>query len=68
MTDSREDEEILLNMIHGSAEEGRYDDREGNENPKDIDDGSQYLVDPNDQAMLARFVIYAASYVYIHEI
>jgi hypothetical protein len=49
MADPREDEEILLNMIHGSAEEGRYDDREGDENPEDIDDGSQYLVDPNDQ-------------------
>jgi hypothetical protein len=49
MADPREDEEILLNMIRGSAEEGRYDDCEGNENPKGIDDGSQYLVDPNDQ-------------------
>jgi hypothetical protein len=49
MTDSREGKEILLNMIRGSAEEGRYDDREGNENPEGIDDGSQYLVDPNDQ-------------------
>jgi hypothetical protein len=49
MADPREDEEILLNMIRGSAEEGRYDDREGNENPEGIDDGSQYLVDPNDQ-------------------
>jgi hypothetical protein len=39
----------LLNMIRGSAEEGRYDDLEGNENPEGIDDGSQYLVDPNDQ-------------------
>jgi hypothetical protein len=48
MADPRE-EEILLNMIHGSTEEGRYDDREGNENPEGIDDGSQYLVDPNDQ-------------------
>jgi hypothetical protein len=38
-----------LNMIRGSAEEGRYDDREGDENPEGIDDGSQYLVDPNDQ-------------------
>jgi hypothetical protein len=34
MADPREDEEILLNMIRGSAEEGRYDDREGNENPE----------------------------------
>jgi hypothetical protein len=41
MADPREDEEILLNMIRGSAEEGRYDDHEGNENPKGIDDGSQ---------------------------
>jgi hypothetical protein len=49
MADSREDKEILLNMIRGSAEEGRYDNREGDENPKGIDDGSQYLVDPNDQ-------------------
>jgi hypothetical protein len=49
MANSREDEEILLNMIRGSAEEGRYDDREGDENPEGIDDGSQYLVDPNDQ-------------------
>jgi hypothetical protein len=49
MDDPREDEEILLNMIRGSAEEGRYDDREGNENTKGINDGSQYLVDPNDQ-------------------
>jgi hypothetical protein len=38
-----------LNMIRGSAEEGRYDDREGDKNPEGIDDGSQYLVDPNDQ-------------------
>jgi hypothetical protein len=36
-------------MIRCSAEEGRYDDREANENPEGIDDGSQYLVDPNDQ-------------------
>jgi hypothetical protein len=49
MADPREDKEILLNMIHGSAEEGHYDDREGDENPEGIDDGSQYLVDPNDQ-------------------
>jgi hypothetical protein len=49
MADPREDEEILLNMIRGSAKEGRYDDREGNENLEGIDDGSQYLVDPNDQ-------------------
>jgi hypothetical protein len=49
MADPREDEEILLNMIRGSAEEGHYDDREGDENPEGIDDGSQYLVDPNDQ-------------------
>jgi hypothetical protein len=49
MADPREDKEILLNMIRGSAEEGRYDDREGNENPEGIDDGSQYLVDLNDQ-------------------
>jgi hypothetical protein len=49
MADPREDEEILLNMICGSAEEGRYDDREGDENPEGIDDDSQYLVDPNDQ-------------------
>lgn len=49
MADPREDEEILLNMIRGSAEEGYYDDREGDENPEGIDDGSQYLVDPNDQ-------------------
>jgi hypothetical protein len=49
MVDPREDEEILLNMICGSTEEGRYDDREGDENPESIDDGSQYLVDPNDQ-------------------
>jgi hypothetical protein len=45
MADPREDEEILLNMIRGSAEEGR----EGDENPEGIDDGSQYLVDLNDQ-------------------
>jgi hypothetical protein len=38
MADPREDEEILLNMIRGSAEEGRYDDRECDENPKGIDD------------------------------
>jgi hypothetical protein len=37
-----------LNMIRSSAEEGHYDDREGNENPEGIDDGSQYLVDLND--------------------
>jgi hypothetical protein len=49
MADPREDEEILLNMIRGSAEEGRYDDRKGDENPEGIDDGSQYLVDLNDQ-------------------
>jgi hypothetical protein len=49
MADSREDEEILLNMIRGSAKEGRYDNREGNENHEGINDGSQYLVDPNDQ-------------------
>jgi hypothetical protein len=49
MADPREDKEILLNMIRGSAEEGRYDDREGDENPEVIDDGSQYLIDPNDQ-------------------
>jgi hypothetical protein len=49
MADPREDEEILLNMIRGSAEEGRYDDREGDENLEGIDDGSQHLVDPNDQ-------------------
>jgi hypothetical protein len=49
MANPREDKEILLNMIRGSAEEVRYDDREGNENPESIDDGSQYLVDPNDQ-------------------
>jgi hypothetical protein len=49
MADPREDDEILLNMIRGSAEEDRYDDREGDENPESIDDGSQYLVDPNDQ-------------------
>jgi hypothetical protein len=49
MADPREDEEILLNMIRGSAEEGRYDDHEGDENPEGINDGSQYLVDPNDQ-------------------
>jgi hypothetical protein len=49
MADPREDEEILLNMIHGSAEEGCYDDREGDENPEGIEDGSQYLVDSNDQ-------------------
>jgi hypothetical protein len=49
MADPREDKEILLNMIHGSTEEGLYDDREGNENPEGIDNGSQYLVDPNDQ-------------------
>jgi hypothetical protein len=36
-------------MIRGSTEEGRYDDREGDENPEDINDGSQYLVDLNDQ-------------------
>jgi hypothetical protein len=48
MADPREDEEILLNMIRGSVEV-RYDDREGDENPEGIDDGSQYLVDPNDQ-------------------
>jgi hypothetical protein len=36
MANPREDEEILLNMIRGSAEEVCYDD-------------SQYLVDPNDQ-------------------
>jgi hypothetical protein len=33
MANPREDEEILLNMICGSAEEVRYDDREGDENP-----------------------------------
>jgi hypothetical protein len=49
MTNPREDEEILLNMIRDSTEEGRYDDREGNENPEGINDGSQYLVNPNDQ-------------------
>jgi hypothetical protein len=49
MANPREDKEILLNMICGSAEEGHYDDREGNENPEGIEDGSQYLVDPNDQ-------------------
>jgi len=49
MADLRDDEEILLNMIRGSAEEGRYDDRKGDENLEGIDDGSQYLVDPNDQ-------------------
>jgi hypothetical protein len=49
MADPREDEEILLNMIRGSTEEGRYDDRKGDENPEGIDDGFQYLVDPNDQ-------------------
>jgi hypothetical protein len=37
MADPREDEEILLNMIRGSAEEGRYDDREDDENPNDQD-------------------------------
>jgi hypothetical protein len=42
MADPREDEEILLNMIRGSTEEGRYDDREGDENPEGIDDDSQY--------------------------
>jgi hypothetical protein len=31
MADPREDEEILLNIIRGSAEEGRYDDREDND-------------------------------------
>jgi hypothetical protein len=49
MADLREDEEILLNMTCDSAEEGRYDDREGDENPEGIDDGSQYLVGPNDK-------------------
>jgi hypothetical protein len=49
MANPREDEEILLNMIRGSAEEVRYDDREGDENPKGIGDGSQYLVDPKNQ-------------------
>jgi hypothetical protein len=68
MADPREGEEILLNMIRGSAEEGRYDDRERDENPEGIDDGSQYLVTRMTKTMLARSVIYAASYVYIHEI
>jgi hypothetical protein len=49
MANPREDEEILLNMIRDSTEEVRYDDRKGDENPEGIDDGSQYLVDPNDQ-------------------
>jgi hypothetical protein len=49
MADPGEDEEILLNMIRGSAKEGRYDDREGDENPEGIDGDFQYLVDPNDQ-------------------
>jgi hypothetical protein len=40
MANPREDEEILLNMIRGSAEEVRYDDREGDKNPEGIDDGS----------------------------
>jgi hypothetical protein len=48
MVDPRENEEILLNMIRGNAEEGRYDDREDDENPEGIDDSSQCLVDPND--------------------
>jgi hypothetical protein len=40
MAGPREDEEILLNIIRGSAEKGRYDNREGDENPEGIDDDS----------------------------
>jgi hypothetical protein len=43
MVDPRDDEEILMNMIHEGDEQVRYDDRECDENPRGIDDGSQYL-------------------------
>jgi len=44
IADPRDAEEILMNMIHDGAEEFRYADRECDENPQGIDDGSQYLV------------------------
>jgi len=43
MADPRDDEEILMNMIHNGDEHVRYDDHECDENPQGIDDGSQYL-------------------------
>jgi len=43
MADSRDDEEILMNMIYDGDEQVRYDDRECDENPQGIDDGFQYL-------------------------
>jgi len=49
MADPREHKEEMMNLICGPTEEVYHDDREGGENPKGIDDCSQYLVDPNEQ-------------------
>ena len=49
MADPIEHEEEMMNLICGPNEEVYHDDREGDENPKGIDDRSQYLVDPNEQ-------------------
>ena len=49
MADPREHEEEMMNLICGPTEEVYHDDREADENPEDIDDCSQYLVDPNEQ-------------------
>ena len=46
MADPREHEEEMMNLICGPNEEVYHNDREGDENPKGIDDCSQYLVDP----------------------
>jgi hypothetical protein len=45
MADPRDDnmDDIMMNMIRGGDEQVRYDDRECDENPQGIDDGSQYL-------------------------
>jgi len=43
MADPRDDEEILMNMICDGDEQVLYDDRECDEKPQGIDDGSQYL-------------------------
>jgi len=48
MADPREHEEEMMNLIYGPNEEVYHNDREGDENPEDIDDYSQYLVDPNE--------------------
>jgi len=43
MSDPRDNEEILMNMIRDGNEQVHYDYRECDENPRGIDDGSQYL-------------------------